>query len=209
MRFVVYSNGADPRNSPGNKDYNRRYEAAITPQDKRMNDEHLAELKQEWLLKHGRVPFKVAQNKALMMEWERQQEAKADAWAKANEPKRFLNPLLRPTNGISADKVMRRNRAGRTADISSSWVGDATLDASGRVLTIQLPPNKKNPTGKYTYGTTPEILKQFLGAKSLGKVISHLAHQRGSNITHSGITKLWDSKSQSDMSSKRNGTGRR
>jgi len=203
MRFYVNTNEGGAQ---GNLSYNKRYEAAITPQDKRMNDTHIEQLKNEFMRKYS-PPMKVMNDKQLLNQWLQQQELKAEDWARRNEPKRFLNPLLRPMNGIASDKVMRKNRNGNTAEISSSWVGDVTIDATGKVLTVQLPPNKKNPTGRYTYGTSPEILKQFLGSKSLGQIISHLAHTRGSGVTHSGITKLWDSKLNPEKVPTRKGKG--
>lgn len=203
MRFQVFDNGGSGHNSS----FSKRYEDAVIPQDKPMNDSHISQLQTEWLLKHN-PPSHIMNNPGAMAAWRQGAERKAREWAVQNEPKRFLNPLLRKINGISADSEMRRNRNGNTATISSSWVGDATIDATGRVLTIQLPPNSKNPTGKYTYGTTPQTLKAFLGAKSLGQVISRLRNS-DAGTTDSGITKLWDSRKNPELRPKRRGNGLR
>lgn len=190
----------------GNGLYNPRYEQALVPQDKAMNDSHLAELKQEWLLSHGRVPFKYSRNQGLMQQWEQMQQAKAEAWARANEPKRFLNPLLRPMNGIPSDKELRRTRGGATAKMSSSWIGDGSVTANGNSVTIQLPPSRSNPTGKYTYGTTPMGLREFYSSPSLGKVISDLSRANPGTTMH-GLTKLWETRDRFEHRSNRGWTG--
>lgn len=188
MRFHIFHNGV------GNKSFNRRYEAAVVPQNKQMNDEHLERLKNEFLRSKS-PPLSVMNDKKKLAEWMALNEQRAKEWARKNEPKRFLNPLLRSMNGIKSDVVMRRTRNGNTAIINSSWVGsdrDVTLDATGRVINIKLGgPTRNNATGVYTYGTTPEGLKDFLGAKSLGHVISVLS-RAPEGTTYSGLTKLWD-----------------
>lgn len=206
MKIKVISNGGTPGNSPGNKFYSTRYEQALVPQDKAMNDAHIAQLKQEWLLQHGQVPFKYSRNQGLMQKWEQMQQAKADAWARANEPKRFLNPLLRSMNGIAADKELRRNRNGNTAVLSSSWIGDGSVDVNGRTVTITMPPTRSNPTGKYTYGTTPMGLREFYSSPSLGKVISDLSRANPGTTMH-GLTKLWESRDRFEHRSNRGWTG--
>lgn len=171
----------------GNGSYSPSYEQALVPQNKAMNDAHLEELKQEWLLSHGRVPFAVSRNPALMAKWEAEQKAKAEEWARENEPKRFLNPLLRGMNGIKADKELRRDRTGRTATLSSSWVKDGTTDANGLTINIDLGGKK------YTYGTTPQGLKEFYSSPSLGRVVSELSRANPGTTLH-GLTKLWETK---------------
>lgn len=190
----------------GNGTYKPRYEQALVPQDKAMNDSHIAELRQEWMLSHGRVPFKVSRDPLLMQQWEENQKKKAQAWAIANEPKRYLNPLLRPMNGIQADKELRRTRSGATAQMSSSWVGDGSTNANAMSLTISLPPTKNNPSGKYTYGTTPEGLREFYSSPSLGKVISDLSRANPGTTMH-GLTKLWESRDRFEHRSNRGWTG--
>lgn len=181
------------KGTSGNGLFNPRYSEALVPQDKAMNDAHIAKLRQEFLLQHGRVPFKVSRDPLAMQRWEQERQLKAEAWARSNEPKRFLNPLLRPMNGIAADKELRRNRNGNTARMSSSWVGDGSVDVNGRTVTITLPPSRSNPTGKYTYGTTPQGLKEFYSSPSLGKVISDLSRCNPGTTAH-GLTKLWETK---------------
>lgn len=194
MRFDVFHDRV------GNGRYNPRYEQAITIQDKVMNDRHLEELKNEYLRKYS-PPLNVVQDKQKLAKWLVLQEERAKDFAKRNEPKRYLNPLLRPMNGISADKVLRRNNRGNTAEFSSSWVGGSktgvsrgniSLDANGRVINIKLGgPTKNNPTGVYTYGTTPEGLKKFFSGKSLGNTIAVLSRSP-EGTTYNGLTKLWD-----------------
>ena len=188
MRFRVWSNGSPTGASVGNHRYDRRFESALEPQNKAMNDEHIALLAQEWLSKH-KPPKHIVANPGALAAWEQSAKTKAHDFAVRMEPKRFLNPLLRPTNGIKADKDMRRNPMGETAVLSSSWVGDGNLDATGRVINIDL------GNHKYTYGTTPEGLKQFYGAKSLGNIISVLS-RAPAGTTYCGLTKLWDVKKE-------------
>lgn len=194
------------KGNPGNGLYKSRYSEALVPQDKAMNDAHIAQLRQEFLLQHGRVPFKVSRDPLAMQQWEQERQRKADAWARANEPKRFLNPLLRPMNGIPSDKVLRRNRNGNTAQMSSSWIGDGSVDANANSVTITLPPSRSNPSGKYTYGTTPQGLKEFYSAPSLGKVISDLSRANPGTTMH-GLTKLWETRDRFKHRSARGWTG--
>lgn len=195
MRFHVFYNGG----SGGNKDYSRRYEDAITPQNKAMNDSHISQLMTEWLLKHN-PPQNIVNNVGAMKAWRLGAERQAREWAVANEPKRFLNPLLRSMNGIPADLEMRRNRLGNTAKLSSSWIGDGTVDVNGNTVNIMLGDKK------YTYGTTPQGIKEFYESPSLGKVVSDLSRANPGTTMH-GLTKLWETRNRFNHRSNRGWTG--
>ena len=112
MKFRVWYNGGDS-SGPHNWRYEPEYYQALVPQDKAMNDEHIAELTTEWLLRHN-PPATVLRNPGAMRAWRAAAQAKAREWAIKHEPKRYLNPLLRPMNGIPADRFMRRNKFGNT-----------------------------------------------------------------------------------------------
>lgn len=168
MKFRVWYNGGDST-GPHNWRYEDQYEQALVPQDKRMNDEHIAELTTEWLLRHN-PPRNILSNPGAMRAWRLAAQQKARDWAIKYEPKRYLNPLLRPMNGIPADRFMRRDKFGNTAVLSSSWVGDAGVNASGSAVTFDL--GGKN----YTFPVA-EIgglagLRRCLSAPSIGRYIA-------------------------------------
>lgn len=160
--------------------HNWRFQAdkiqALIPQDKNMNDKHLAELCKEWMTAHPVSPVLTSRgnvNPGATKAKEVVAQKMAMEWAKKNEPKRYLNPLLRPINGIKADQGLRRVN-GDSAILSSSWVGDAkfpqafamnpqqvTFDLNGKDYTFKL-----NEIGGY------EGLKQCLSAPSIGSYIA-------------------------------------
>lgn len=174
-KWHIWSNNG---NSEG--PHNWRFTAdkiqALIPQDKKMNDKHLKELTAEFLREHPVVPVLTSRgnlNPSATKAKEVAQRRLALEWAKRNEPKRYLNPLLRPINGIKADSGLRRVN-GDTAILSSSWVGDAkfpqayamnpqqvTFDLGGKDYTFKL-----NEIGGY------EGLKQCLSAPSIGSYIA-------------------------------------
>lgn len=123
MKWHVWYNGGGEKT--GNSRYNPRYKDALVPQNKAMNDEHLAQLETEWFMTHEPPP-QILNNPPAMQAWRVSAQKRARDWARKMEPKRFLNPLLRPMNGIPADTKMRRTPGGATAILSSSWVGDFT-----------------------------------------------------------------------------------
>lgn len=168
MKFRVWYNGGDST-GPHNWRYENRYEQALVPQTKAMNDAHLEQLKTEWLLTHN-PPGNILNNPSAMKAWRLAAERKARDWAVKHEPKRFLNPLLRPMNGIPADQVMRRNTNGSTAVLSSSWVGDAGLNATGTAVSFDLGGKK------YTFPVAEigglDGLKRCLSAPSIGRYIA-------------------------------------
>lgn len=168
MKFSVWYNGGDS-SGPHNWRYEQQYEQALVPQTKAMNDEHLAELSTEWLLRHN-PPANILRNPGAMRAWRQAAQQKAREWAIKYEPKRYLNPLLRPMNGIPADRRMRRDRFGNTANLSSSWVGDAGVNASGSAVTFDL--NGKNYTFQMAEIGGLNGLKQCLSAPSIGRYIA-------------------------------------
>ena len=184
MRVRIWDNGGDS-NGPHNWRYEERYGDALRPQTKRMNDEHLAELKKEWFMKH-KPPMTIAKDPVKQKQWELLNEEKALAWARKNEPKRYLNPLLRGMNGIPADKDLRRlgGHAGATSILSSSWVNDAKVDSTGKRIFIDLGGKK------YCYGlNNPEALHQFGSTGSIGRTIAQLRNSKP-GTTINGLTKL-------------------
>ena len=124
MKWHVWNNGGNSE-GPGNWRYDPRYRDALVPQNKAMNDEHLAQLETEWFMTHEPPP-QIIGNPPAMRAWRVAANRRAREWAVKMEPKRFLNPLLRATNGIPADTKERRTPGGATAILSSSWVGDFT-----------------------------------------------------------------------------------
>lgn len=168
MKFRVWYNGGDS-DGPHNWRYDQRYEQALVPQDKAMNDAHIAQLTTEWLLKHN-PPGNILRNPGAMKAWRLAAEQKAREWAIKHEPKRFLNPLLRPMNGIPADRFMRRNTAGNTAVLSSSWVGDVGVNVTGTTAAFDLAGKK------YTFPIAEigglDGLKRCLSAPSIGSYIA-------------------------------------
>lgn len=189
MRLRIWDNHGDS-SGPHNWRYEEQFAEALRPQTKAMNDAHIKELKAEWFAKH-KAPLKIMKNPGALKAWQLAAESKAKAWAIANEPKRYLNPLLRGMNGIPADTDLRRRggRNGDTAVLSSSWVGDSRVDATGKRIYIDLGGKK------YCYGlSTPDALKNFGSAESIGRTIAQL---RNSNpgTTINGLTKLaWSKK---------------
>lgn len=123
MKWHVWYNGGGEKT--GNSRYNPRYKDALVPQNKSMNDEHLAQLETEWFMTHEPPP-QIIGNHPAMRAWQTAAKRRAREWAVKMEPKRFLNPLLRPMNGIPADTKERRTPGGATAVLSSSWIGDIT-----------------------------------------------------------------------------------
>lgn len=168
MKFRVWYNGGDS-DGPHNWRYEPEYYQALVPQDKAMNDEHIAELTTEWLLRHN-PPANILVNPGAMRAWRQAAQAKAREWAIKHEPKRYLNPLLRPMNGIPADRFMRRNKFGNTAILSSSWVGDAGLNASGSAVTFNL--GGKNYTFPVNEIGGLQGLSRCLSAPSIGSYIA-------------------------------------
>lgn len=171
-KWHIWSNHGDS-SGPHNHRYNDRFEQALVPQNKAMNDRHLAALCKEWLLKHPIKNVAKMDPRAKVAQQALQKKLAMD-WAKRMEPKRYLNPLLRPINGIKADKGLRRNQGGSTAILSSSWVGDVkfpeaytvnpqqvTFDLGGKDYTFKL-----SEIGGY------EGLKRCLSAPSIGSYIS-------------------------------------
>ena len=174
-KWHIWDNGG---NSSG--PHNWRFAAdqiqALIPQDKKMNDKHIKELVNEWMQKHSAGPVLTKLGNLNPQATKARQLAEkklAEDWAKKNEPKRYLNPLLRPINGIKADDGLRRVN-GNTAILSSSWVGDAkfpaaftmnpqqvTFDLNGKDYTFKL-----NEIGGY------EGLKKCLSSDSIGSYIS-------------------------------------
>ena len=124
MKWHVWKNGGNSE-GPGNWRYDPRYRDALVPQNKAMNDEHLAQLETEWFMQNDPPP-QILNNPPAMQAWRVSAQKRARDWARKMEPKRFLNPLLRATNGIPADTKERRTPGGATAILSSSWVGDFT-----------------------------------------------------------------------------------
>lgn len=169
MRFHIWNNGGNS-SGPHNWRYDRNYEEALRPQDKRMNDQHIEELVNEWLKRHAsNAPAHIVNNNGALKAWQKAQQIKAREWAIKNEPKRYLNPLLRTMNGIPADTTMRRDRNGNTAILSSSWVGDANLNA-GSAVTFDL--GGKNYTFKLAEIGGLEGLRRCLSAPSIGSYIA-------------------------------------
>ena len=168
MKFRIWYNGGDSA-GPHNWQYNPKYEQALVPQTKAMNDEHIAQLQTEWLLKHN-PPGHILNNPSAMRAWRLGAERKAREWAIKHEPKRFLNPLLRPMNGIPADRYQRRNTYGSTAVLSSSWVGDAGVNASGTAVSFDL--GGKSYTFPIAYIGGLDGLKRCLSAPSIGRYIA-------------------------------------
>lgn len=186
MRFRIWDNGGNSE-GPHNWRYDRQFQDALVPQDKAMNDRHLDLLKNEWLQAHN-PPRTALADPIKLAAWKKQAEIKAMDWARKNEPRRFLNPLLRSMNGIPADTDMRRNQNGDTAILSSSWVGDASTDVTGKRLFINLGGKK------YTYGVAPGGFKNFLGGASIGRTIAQLRNSPA-GTTINGLTKLaWGGK---------------
>lgn len=192
MRFRIWNNGGDS-SGPHNWRYEEKYADALRPQTKLMNDQHLAELKKEWMLKHAsRIPKNItAGGKAAQIAWQKLNEQKALEWAKKNEPRRYLNPLLRSMNGIPADTDLRHlgGHGGATAIMSSSWVGDAKVDTTGKRIWIDLGGKK------YQYAlNSPDALKNFGSAESIGRTIAQLRNSPP-GTTINGLTKLaWGGK---------------
>ena len=172
MRFHVWGNGGDA-SGPHNWRYNQAFEQALIPQDKKMNDKHLAQLEAEWKAAH---PFKLDPTlKGTVTAATRkiEYEQAAEEWAKKNEPKRFLNPLLRPINGIKPDKDLRRVN-GDTAILSSSWVGNAKLPVGNAVnpSTVTFDLGGKDYTFKLSEIGGYPGLKAALSAPSIGSYIA-------------------------------------
>lgn len=172
-KWHVWNNGGDSE-GPHNWRFDSRYIEALRPQNKKMNDEHLRELVQEWKLKHpynfsGINPIQDAAGKAL---WDKN----ALEWAKKNEPRRYLNPLLRPINGIKADEGLRRlgGHAGDTAVLSSSWVGDAKFPAAYTVnpSTVTFDLGGKDYTFKLNEIGGYKGLEECLSSPSIGSYIA-------------------------------------
>lgn len=168
MKFRVWYNGGDS-SGPHNWRYEPEYYQALVPQNKAMNDEHLEELSTEWLLRHN-PPKNILNNPSAMRAWRRAAQERAREWAIKHEPKRFLNPLLRPMNGIPADKYMRRDKFGNTALLSSSWVGDAGVNVTGTAVNFDLGGKK------YTFNMAEigglDGLSRCLSAPSIGSYIA-------------------------------------
>lgn len=150
----------------GNRLYNDRYSDALTPQTKRMNDEHIAQLVSEWKSKH-QAEKPIGMTTAA---FNAQQNRLAKEWAAKVEPKRFLNPLLYPMNGIKADQKMRRNSHGNTAILGSSWVGDAEFNdtAMRNPTQVTFKLNGKPYTFKLSEIGGFDGLKQCLSSPSIG-----------------------------------------
>ena len=173
MRFHIWGNGGNSE-GPHNWRYESQFEQALVPQDKKMNDKHLAQLKAEWKEKH---PFKLdpsLKGTVLAATRKIEYEQAAEDWAKKNEPKRFLNPLLRPINGIKADTDLRRNGSGDTAILSSSWVGNAKLPVGNAVnpSTVTFDLGGKDYTFKINEIGGYPGLKAALSAPSIGSYIA-------------------------------------
>lgn len=127
------------RNGGGNGVYNNAYRQALTPQNKAENDRHLEMLYQEYM-KNQKPARATMANPALLAAWKAEQDKKAKEFAVKNEPKRFLNPILRAQgfNGIPGDTKLRRDKNGNTAQLSSSWIGPVKIDMNGQRAQISL-----------------------------------------------------------------------
>lgn len=173
-------NGATP-NQAGN---GRDWKQAFIPQGKIENDQHLQALQAEWLAKHTMPKRLMSANPAMQKAWQDQANMKAMAWAQKMEPKRYLNPLLRGTNGIRADQSQRRNEQGETAIPSSSWVGDVTMGMNPNRIWVDLGGKK------YQYGLTSKRgLSKFMTSDSLGRTIAKLSHMPAGSCLN-GLRKL-------------------
>lgn len=169
FKFTVNYNGGNK--DTGNWQYNDAYREALNPQTKRMNDEHLKELVAEWKMNHPATKPQDMTSAA----FNAQQKQLALDWARKMEPKRYLNPMLYPMNGIKADKKMRRrNGNGPTAILSSSWIGDAAFnDTASRMPTqVQIELGGKPYTFKLNEIGGFEGLQKALSAPSIGSYIA-------------------------------------
>lgn len=167
FKFHVWDNsGAE---NLGNHRYDPRYEEALNPQTKRMNDEHIAQLVAEWKARHPAVKPAGMTNAV----FNAQQNELAKEWARKMEPKRYLNPLLYPMNGIKADKKMRRKN-GNTAILSSSWIGDAEFNdtAMSNPTQVVIELGGKPYTFKLSEIGGFDGLKKALSAPSIGSYIA-------------------------------------
>lgn len=187
MKWRVWYNGGGEKT--GNSRYNPRYKDALVPQNKAMNDEHLAQLETEWFMTHEPPPH-IIKNPMAMKAWQLGAKRRAREWAVKMEPKRFLNPLLRPMNGIPADTKMRRTPGGATAILSSSWVGDFTalgdtgcyIDLGGKKYFF-----KKSEVDA---ATGPGSFARAMSAPSIGSFIAkHWIGQLPSSVAKRGKKK--------------------
>lgn len=170
MKWHVWNNGGNSE-GPGNWRYNPRYRDALVPQNKAMNDEHLAQLETEWFMTHEPPP-QIIGNPPAMRAWRVAANRRAREWAVKMEPKRFLNPLLRATNGIPADTKERRTPGGATAILSSSWVGDfTTLGDTGCYIDLG---GKKYffRKSEVDAATGPGSFEKAMSAPSIGSFIA-------------------------------------
>ena len=170
MKWHVWNNGGNSE-GPGNWRYDPRYRDALVPQNKAMNDEHLAQLETEWFMQNDPPP-QILNNPPAMQAWRVSAQKRARDWARKMEPKRFLNPLLRATNGIPADTKERRTPGGATAILSSSWVGDfTTLGDTGCYIDLG---GKKYffRKSEVDAATGPGSFEKAMSAPSIGSFIA-------------------------------------
>ena len=170
MKWTVWDNHGNSE-GPGNWRYDPRYKDALVPQTKAMNDTHIAVLETEWYMTHEPPPQVVA-NPAAMRAWRKMAKKQAREFAVKNEPKRWLNPLLRPMNGIPADTKMRRTPGRQTAILSSSWVGDfKSLGDAGCWIELGGKPYffKKSEVDA---ATGPGSFARAMSAPSIGRFIA-------------------------------------
>ena len=170
MKWHVWNNGGNSE-GPGNWRYDPRYRDALVPQNKAMNDEHLAQLETEWFMQNNPPP-QILNNPPAMQAWRVSAQKRAREWAVKMEPKRFLNPLLRATNGIPADTKQRRTPGGATAILSSSWVGDfTTLGDTGCYIDLG---GKKYffRKSEVDAATGPGSFEKAMSAPSIGSFIA-------------------------------------
>lgn len=148
------------RSQPYTNQYrNTAGDEGVRAQTKSENDRHVRELEREYEIKHPVIPgasiATTARRKA-------KQRELAKAWAIRNEPKRYLPFLLRKTNGIAADKELRRVNGVKAAP-SSSWIKSIRTTAAGAPIIVETKSGKS-----YACPCPWQTAQEILTSKSVG-----------------------------------------